>query len=277
MANPNITLSMNTSTIRPTPLLEKIKAVGEAGFRAIELWNDEMNTYLNGGGSLAELKRALADYGLTVANVVGVGGWADVTDEAALAKAIEQAKPNMAQAAEVGSPYIIAGPPRGECDLERAGRNYAALIEAGKALGITPAAEFLGFVGYVNTIDRCRRIVAAAAHPDACLVVDPFHIFRGGGSIDEIDQVPGERIAVFHFNDAPAHPDRAEQADKDRVFPGDGILPLVEWTRRIVGRGYRGVISLELFNPSHYERDPREVAKEGFRKMSRVLEAAGVL
>ncbi len=55
---------LNTSTIRPTPLLEKIEIAGKAGYSAIEPWNDEITAYLEQGGSLSELKRALAGAGL---------------------------------------------------------------------------------------------------------------------------------------------------------------------------------------------------------------------
>ena len=34
---------LNTSTIRPTPLLEKIRIAGAAGYQAIEPWNDEVD------------------------------------------------------------------------------------------------------------------------------------------------------------------------------------------------------------------------------------------
>ena len=51
---------LNTSTIRPTPLLKKIAIAGKAGYQAIEPWNDEITAYLREGGSLAELKRRAA-------------------------------------------------------------------------------------------------------------------------------------------------------------------------------------------------------------------------
>ena len=41
---------LNTSTIRPTPLLEKIAIAGKAGYQAIEPWNDEITAYLRAGG-----------------------------------------------------------------------------------------------------------------------------------------------------------------------------------------------------------------------------------
>ena len=43
---------LNTSTIRPTPLLEKIEIAGKAGYSAIEPWNDEITAYLEQGGRL---------------------------------------------------------------------------------------------------------------------------------------------------------------------------------------------------------------------------------
>ncbi len=43
---------LNTSTIRPTPLLEKIAIAGKAGYTAIEPWNDEITAYLEQGGRL---------------------------------------------------------------------------------------------------------------------------------------------------------------------------------------------------------------------------------
>src|SRR5262249_27568857 len=66
---------LNTSTIRPTPLLEKIRLAGEAGYSAIEPWNDEFTAYLEQGGSLPELKQALADAGLRVVSVIALHGW----------------------------------------------------------------------------------------------------------------------------------------------------------------------------------------------------------
>ncbi len=47
------TYCLNTSTIRPTPLLEKIRIAGKLGYQAIEPWNDEVSDYLGAGGTMA--------------------------------------------------------------------------------------------------------------------------------------------------------------------------------------------------------------------------------
>jgi len=70
----------NTSTIRPTPLMEKIRLAGAAGFRAIELWNDDVTAYLAGGGTMEEIRGALRSAGLTVPSVIAVLGWIGCAD-----------------------------------------------------------------------------------------------------------------------------------------------------------------------------------------------------
>ena len=57
---------LNTSTIRPASLVDKINAAAQAGFRAIEPWNDDVDTYLKQGGTWEALKGLLRERGLTV-------------------------------------------------------------------------------------------------------------------------------------------------------------------------------------------------------------------
>ncbi len=43
-----------------------------------------------------------------------------------------------------------------------------------------------------------------ANHPDSTIVLDPFRIYRDGGEIEDMKGIPGEKFAVFRFNDALA-------------------------------------------------------------------------
>ena len=58
----------NTSTIRgqKLSLVEEIDIAAEAGYQAIEPWISEIQHYVEGGGSLPDLKKRIADRGLTV-------------------------------------------------------------------------------------------------------------------------------------------------------------------------------------------------------------------
>ena len=72
----------------------------------------------------------------------------------------------------------------------------------------------------------------------------------------------------------PAKPAKAELGDEHRVFPGDGILPLEQCLKDLLAIDYRGCVSLELYNPEYWKRDPLEVAKEGREKSLAVIEKA---
>ena len=80
---------------------------------------------------------------------------------------------------------------------------------------------------------------------------------------------------MCHFNDAPASPPQFEQTDADRVYPGDGILPLKTFLKDLDAIGYEGFLSLELFNPQYWTRDLEEVAATGREKTEAVMRSAG--
>ena len=147
----------------------------------------------------------------------------------------------MAQAVAVGAEFIVASPPLDSCDLSRGGADYRELLEIGKEIGVRPAMEYLGFVQSVYTIDQAWQIATDADHPDASLIMDPFHILRGGGPIASIAKVPGDKIAVWHWNDAPGDKPFAEQSDADRVMPGDGVGAAARDRAAGASAGIRGV------------------------------------
>jgi sugar phosphate isomerase/epimerase len=68
------------------------------------------------------------------------------------------------------------------------------------------------------------------------------------------------------MNDYPADPPRATITDAHRVYPGDGAAPLDDLFHNLRDIGYRGMLSLELFNEKYYAQDPLEVAKTGLEK-----------
>jgi sugar phosphate isomerase/epimerase len=64
--------------------------------------------------------------------------------------------------------------------------------------------------------------------------------------------------------------------DKHRVYPGDGILPLPQIIIDLKETGFKGCISVELYNPEYWKQDLTEVAKTGLQKTLDVIKKAGV-
>lgn len=262
---------LNSSTIRPVPILRKIEIAAAAGYEAIELWHDDIETHLQSSGTLREIRRAVEDRGLTVPTTIYIKGWFQPAGPEHVA-ALDEVKRRLEQAAAVGAKHIIAGPPPGKADRDLGARHYHELLELGRQFGVKPAMEYLGFVDDINTIEAALEVMEKSGHPDATIVIDPFHCFRGGGSIETINRLRADQIAISHFNDSPASPPREQQHDADRVMPGDGIVDLKRYCELLSGTGYDRWLSLELFREDLWQQDPLAVARLGLEKMRSVVE-----
>jgi sugar phosphate isomerase/epimerase len=269
---PRFRYCLNASTIRTTPILQQIRAAGEAGYEGIELWHDAIDDYLRSGGTLASLRAALSDHQLAVPTTIYLGGWFDATAEA-YPHVLDECRRRMQQAAELGATHVIAGPAAGACDVPLGAARYAELLRCGREWGVLPAMEFLGFVGQLNTIESALEVMELSGQADATIVLDPFHIFRGGGSVESIAKLTASQIAISHFNDTPASPPREEQHDHCRVMPGDGHLNLRQYVRLLADTGYDRFLSLELFREDLWSQDPTEVARRGLERMRDVVES----
>lgn len=235
-----------------------------AGFGAIELWFSDVDAHLAAGGSLTNLRDALDAMGLEVPTLIYFSGWFDC-DDAQWPQIQEDCARRMEQAAQLGASRLICSPPAGPADLALGAQRYRELLDLGDTIGVAPIFEFLGFVKRYCTIDSALEVLTRAG--GGTTVVDPFHLIRGGDTLDSISHLTGAQIAISHFNDTVAHPPPMEQHDGDRVMPGDGCLDLHRYCELLRGTGYRGWLSLELFRPDLWARDPLEVAREGRRKM----------
>jgi sugar phosphate isomerase/epimerase len=266
---------LNTSTLRPAPLWDKIDAAAAAGFRAVELWNSEVTEYIEAGGTYRELRERLAAHGLLVPSVIAVMGFVG-NEEPGRHERVREARRRMQQARDLGAPFIVASPPPGQADLARCGADYAELAAMGDEIGIRPAMEFLGFVEHVNNIRAAREIMERSCRADATIVIDWFHMVRGDGRdsmFEDLAALRPEQIAIVHLDDVPYRKPFPEMTDSDRVYPGDGDVPIDRLFGVLEQIGYDGVVSLELFNEELWKQDPYQVASTGFEKSRRWFEA----
>ncbi len=270
-------ISLNTSTLRghKLPFTEVIDIAGKAGYGGIEPWPDEIDRHLEAGGTLKDAAKRLKDHGLAVTGAIAFFEWM-VDDDAKRAKALDEARRRMDQLAQLGATHIAA-PPSGDVekvDLLRAAERYRALLDASEAHGVIPAVEVWGFAKNAFRLGQCALIAIEAQHPKACVLPDVYHLHKGGSGLASIRHLNGSLIAGFHLNDYPASPPRETIKDADRVYPGDGIAPLGQLFRDLRAMGYKGALSVELFNPAYYKQDALLVARTALEKTRAVMRAA---
>jgi 2-keto-myo-inositol isomerase len=270
---------LNTSTINggEVPFREQLKIAADAGYDAIEPWLRDIEKYVQQGGDLSALRREISDLGLTVDSAIAFGKWI-VDDEGERTAGLEQAKRDMDTIRAIGGRRIAAPPVgatnEGGLNLQAAGQRYRVLLEIGRAREVTPQVELWGFSKNLATLAEVLYVAAAANHPDACVLLDVYHLYKGGSDFSNIGLVPGAKMHCLHMNDYPADPPRDQIGDKDRVYPGDGVAPLSMILRSLSQGGFAGTLSLELFNRTYWKQPPAEVAKLGLDKMKASVAAA---
>ncbi len=270
---------LNTSTIRGQKLgiVDQIQVAAKAGYDGIEIWLNDVEEYLKSGGKLDELRRVLSSEGLKVESAIAFANWI-VDDDAARAKGLEVAKRDMEVVRLLGG-RRIAAPPAGATDkpgldLRAAADRYRKLLEIGSQFEVAPQLEVWGFSKNLHKLSEVLFVAAEAAHPDACILPDVYHLYKGGNSFSSLPLLSGTKIHVFHMNDYPADPPRETINDSHRVYPTDGIAPLSYILQQLRASGFQGVLSLELFNPEYWKQDAAEVALTGLTKMKQAVATA---
>jgi 2-keto-myo-inositol isomerase len=266
----------NTSTIngQKLGLVEEIEIIARAGYQGIEPWIRELDAYVKEGGSLSDLGKRLRDVNLSVESVIGFFDWI-VDDDAKRAKALEEAKRNFEMVAAIGGKRLAA-PPVGATDivnfdLNKAADRYGELLALGQKAGVTPMVEVWGFSKTLGTLGAALMVAADCGHSGASILPDVYHLYKGGSDITGLKLLDGSAIGVFHFNDYPANPPRAEITDAHRVYPGDGVAPIGELLKTLRDIGYRGMLSLEVFNREYWKQDALLVASTGLDKMRTIV------
>jgi 2-keto-myo-inositol isomerase len=270
-------LNMGTIMGHKLSLVEEIEVAAKAGWQGVELWIRKIRDFAEKGGSLRDVKKRIDDLGLRMVNAIGFTRWA-VDDDAERAKGLEQYKEEMDLVAQIGGRHIAA-PPAGinrtpGVDLFQVAQRYRALLELGRQMGVVPQLEIWGSAQTLGTVGEAALVACQADHPDACLLLDAFHMYKGGSGFECLKLLNGAAMHTFHINDYPDDPPREEINDSHRVYPGDGVCPLPPILRTLDATGFRGMLSLELFNRDYWQQDALSVAKTGLEKTRAVVRQA---
>jgi sugar phosphate isomerase/epimerase len=268
--------SLNMSTImgQNLGLIKELEVASAAGYQHCEIWIPTLEAYLKSGGTLSEVKKRIDGLGIKIQNAIGFAQWI-VDDEATRKKGLEQMKREMDMLAQLGC-FRTAAPPMGATkepglDLRRAAERYRAILDIGVSTGVTPQLEMWGHSKNLNRVADVLFVAAEAGQPNAKLLLDVFHLYKGESSIDCLHLVGESSIEVFHVNDYVTTIKPTSITDGDRIYAGDGEAPIKEIIKRLKPTEKPVILSLELFNKELWAQDPLKVAKTGLEKMKKMV------
>jgi sugar phosphate isomerase/epimerase len=221
------------------------------------------------------------DAGLRISSLCR-GGFFTASDPAERARAHEDNRRALDEAAELGTKSLVLVPgglPPGDRDLTgartRAAEAIAALVphavERGVTLGIEPMNPiYAADRGVISTLAQALDIAESFARHEVGVVVDTFHLWWEPDVHAQIARA-GERIVSYQVSDwiTPLPAD----ALLARGMMGDGHVDFTALTRAVAGAGYTGDVEVEIFNADVWAAPGDQVVATMARRYVELVQA----
>ena len=267
--------ALNGATTMNASLETDIRAAREAGFDYLEIWAAKLRDYL-ASHSTTDLKNLFIENGLEPYSINSIEH-ITFRDAQGYTSIKNQGQELCRIAQEINCPYLVVVPgllPAGATHdqiTQESARVLNELADIAEPHQVKLAFEFLGQpTCSVQTLELAQEIVEKVNRPSVGLVIDSFHFYAGGSQIEAIDSLNPDHLFIFHINDAEDLP-REELEDRHRLLPGLGILPLKEMLAAFRRINYDRVVSVEIFRPEYWQRDPIELAKAARQAIAKVV------
>ena len=268
-------LAFHGATTMTSELETDIAVTAHAGFKALEVWAEKMDRYLD-THSLAELNTLFVDQGVMPLAFNSIEFIAFRGNEYAQVQARLHELGRIAQAISCPAVVVVPSPlPNRDMPWSDVLAEYVKVLrdlsDIARLYDIRLSFEFLGF-GWcsVRTPRAAFEIIQKCERDNVGMTVDAAHFYGGGGLISELSQLDPERIFAFHLDDLEDTPKEAI-SDGTRLLPGLGVVPLKDICEQLKRISYDGSCSIELFRPEYWNWDPQELAVRAREAALKVL------
>lgn len=265
---------INGATTMPFSLEEDIIAAGKTGFEGIEIWTDKLKNYLK-HSSIENLKFLLKENNIEVASICPFFLRAFGDTETSLKEIEWGAK----IASELKCSVLLLCPDSPQNNLSYkeavriAGGSLKKYAEISSYYGVKLAIEPLGMHPFIPGPKQALDIIESSGSEFVGLMIDTFHYYKSSISIEEIEKIPFEKLLIVHINDCEPFP-REKLSDKHRVYPGLGVIPLIEILKIFYKKKYKGFLSVEIFREEYWKQPIEKITEKAFSSLKEVMEKA---
>ena len=266
MLGPN-DLVLCAGTVPRAGFAELADAAAAGGFRGISVQPHLYERARAEGASDAELRRLLDDRGLEIAELDALLSWlpgAPPPAEGAAGAMLRTTAEDFFRIADAigGRSLNVAQLLPGAVDVDVAAEALADVCDGAARCGLAVSLEFLPWSGIPDPA-TALAIVERCGRPNAGLMVDAWHVFRGSGDVEALGLIPGERIVGVQLDDAPteAAPVALVETLEARLVPGEGDIDLVALVRALDRIGSTAPIGVEVYSKALAAEAATDVAR----------------
>jgi sugar phosphate isomerase/epimerase len=243
---------VRSPALSPVPIAERVAAVRDAGFVGMGLVADDLSAIRDSIGFPA-LRDLIADAGLTHVEIELIERWWIPRGEPGDSYAIREL---LFEAADVLEPAFV----KIGSDLGERTPHPDRLVEPLRELatqavdhGTRLAIETMPF-SLISTVPMGAELIRAAGHPAVGLLVDAWHVFRAGTSLDELRAaLTKELIFGVELDDAAEAMVGSifEDTLNNRLLCGEGSFDLIGLVTVLRECGFDGPWGVEILSRAH--------------------------
>lgn len=256
----------------PGTLDEKVVAIAAAGFRGVEIFENDLLSF---NGTPAEARRIIDGLGLRTITFQPFRDFEGMP-EPHRGRNFRRAERKFDLMQELGCDLLLVCSnvsPDALGGIDRAAADFRELGERAACRGLRVAFEALAWGRHVNDYRDAWEVVRRADHPAVGLVLDSFHILACGTNLNPIRAIPKDRIFLVQLADAPLlEMDYLSWSRHYRCFPGQGDLGIDAFMAALLATGFDGPLSLEIFSDRFRAGATRRVAIDGQRSLLSLLD-----
>ncbi|HUB16798.1 MAG TPA: TIM barrel protein [Acetobacteraceae bacterium] len=253
-------------------LPEKLEAAAAIGFDGVEIFENDLLTY---DGSPEDVRAIAENLGLAIYIFQPFRDF-EAMPELQRQRNLDRAERKFDVMQALGTKLVLVCSnvqPAAINDPRRAAADLHEMADRALRRGLRVGYEALAWGRHVNRWRQAWEIVRAADHPALGLIVDSFHTLALGDDPAGIAALPANKLFFVQLADAPElSMDVLSWSRHFRNFPGQGRLPVANFVRAVIAAGYRGPLSLEIFNDEFRAAPARLIARDGLRSL-RLVEA----
>ncbi len=263
-------LVFSAGTHLATPFLDRLAPSRAAGFSGVSVYPFEIEALRAGGMPDAEIRARVADADLQIGELDAITTWIPghrppAEYPAELADALMTGTPERLcpMAAAVGARSLtIVEFYGGQPSVDAATEGFAHACDVAAEEGVLLHLEFLPWAG-IPDLAAAWAVVSGADRPNGGILLDSWHFFRSGSTLEELARLPGDKVLYVQIDDGPAEPeaDLAEETQHRRLLPGEGSFDLAGMFETLEGIGFAGPVGVEVFSDDLTARPIDEVTR----------------
>ncbi|MCJ8007030.1 sugar phosphate isomerase/epimerase family protein [Lederbergia wuyishanensis] len=115
--------------------------------------------------------------------------------------------------------------------------------------------------------------IDAIGETNVGLLLDSYHWYTIGGTLEDLTALRPEQITHVHLNDAKDVPVE-EVLDNDRLFPGEGVINLAGFLKALNQIGYKGSVTQEILTKEPLTESAKILAEKSGKAYAKVYAKA---